>query len=91
MKAVSIEKSFALFVAFDAALGAPETLSRHSPKEALTFIAVGWRSGIEDLEVVRCVARDGVGQGVECFPVDQQLLRNRQSVGFNNFAFNLQK
>ncbi len=42
MKAVSIEKSFALLVAFDAALGAPETLSRHSPKEALTFIAVGW-------------------------------------------------
>ncbi len=77
-------------MAFDAALGAPETLSRHSPKEALTFIAVGWRGGIEDLEVVRSVARDGVGQGVECFPVDQKLLRGRKNVGFINFALNLQ-
>lgn len=65
LQTVGIEQILALVVAFDAALGAAHALSGDTPKQSLTFVAVGGGGGCPHLKVVWSSGGDGVDQSLQ--------------------------
>lgn len=74
LQTVSVEQVLALFVAFDATLGAAHALSGNTPKQPLAFIAVSWGGGCPHLKVVWGGGGDGVDQCLQGLFIDVTFL-----------------
>lgn len=65
LQTVGIEQILALVMAFDATFRAAHALSGNTPKQPLTFIAVGGGGGRPHLKVVWSSGGDGVDQSLQ--------------------------
>lgn len=75
LQAVRVEQVLALFVALDAALGAPHPLPSDAPEETLALVAVGRRRRCPGDELVRRGRGDRVDHCLQRFLVHVHLLR----------------
>lgn len=94
MKAVGVEEVFTLFVAFDSTLGAADSLPSYSPQQSLALVAVSWRRGCPQHEIVRRRGRDGVDQRLQSLLVNVHFLsriRNAILVDETNEIENIKK
>ena len=74
LKAVSVKEVFTFLVALDSTLGASHSLPGDAPEQSLALVAVCWRGGRPEDEVVRGGAGYWIYQSLQCLLVDVESL-----------------
>ena len=78
LQTVGIEQILALFVAFDTTFRAAHALAGNTPKQPLTFIAVGGGGGCPNFKVVWSGGGDGVDQSLQGLFINMAFLQGPQ-------------